>query len=149
MAFQDELAQLNHELEDTNRGVVALYVWDYAEGMQPIRLFWDAAVALDPAAVELDEGRRFPVCAPGALAGLLAGAGLADVETTGITVPARFADFDDYWTPFLGGQGPAPGYCAGLGDDARRALRDRLRAALPDGPLTLSARAWAIRATVP
>jgi SAM-dependent methyltransferase len=126
-------------------GVVAVYVWDYADGMQPIRRFWDAAVALDPAAAELDEGRRFGVCDPDRLAALFAG--LADVRTTGITVPAVFRDFDDYWTPFLGGQGPAPSYCAGLSDTARDQLRNRLRASLPDGPIPLSARAWAVRGT--
>jgi hypothetical protein len=29
-------------------GVVAAYVWDYAEGMQMMLHFWDAAGALDP-----------------------------------------------------------------------------------------------------
>ena len=41
-------------------GVVAAYVWDYAGTMELLRYFWDAAVVLDPAAYELDEGRRFP-----------------------------------------------------------------------------------------
>jgi SAM-dependent methyltransferase len=130
-------------------GVVAVYVWDYAEGMQPIRRFWDAAIALDPAAAELDEGRTFPLCRPDRLAAVFAG--LADVESTAITVPTRFREFDDYWTPFLGGQGPAPGYCAGLSDAARQRLRDRLRSTLPtaaDGSIPLSARAWAVRGTV-
>ena len=66
-------------------------------------------------------------------------------------MPTRFRDFDDYWAPFLGGQGPAPGYCAGLSDDARQRLRDRLRSTLPtaaDGSIPLSARAWAVRGTV-
>ncbi len=71
------------------RGCVAAYVWDYAEGMELIRTFSDAAVALDPAAADLDEARRFP--------------------------------------------------------SRRDALRDHLRAALPDGPIRLSARAWAVR----
>jgi SAM-dependent methyltransferase len=129
-------------------GTVAVYVWDYADGMQPIRLFWDAAAALDPAAAELDEGPRFPVCRPDRLAALLAG--FADVQSTAITVPTVFRDFDDYWTPFLGGQGPAPSYCAGLADGARQRLRDRLRSLLPaTGPIPLSARAWAVRGTVP
>jgi SAM-dependent methyltransferase len=46
----------------TPGSVAAAYVWDYAEGMAMMRYFWDAAAALDPAATELDEGRRFPVC---------------------------------------------------------------------------------------
>ena len=133
-------------------GTVAVYLWDYSGGMQPIVRFWEAAAALDPAAARLAEGLRFALCRPEPLAALLASAGLADVRGTGLTVPTRFRDFADYWTPFLGGQGPAPGYCAGLPDAARDRLRDRLRATLPydpDGSIPLTARAWAARGTVP
>jgi SAM-dependent methyltransferase len=132
-------------------GTVALYVWDYAGEMQLIRRFWDAAVALDPAARELDEAVRFPACQPEGLRALFAGAGLRDVATKAIDVPTVFANFDDYWSPFLGGQGPAPGYCMKLPEDARGALRERLRAALPaarDGKIALMARAWAVRGLV-
>jgi SAM-dependent methyltransferase len=131
-------------------GVVAAYVWDYADGMAMLRYFWDAAGALDPAAAGLDEGRRFPVCRPEPVGELWAGAGLDAVAVQAIEVPMVFTDFDDYWTPFLGGQGPAPGYVAGLPDDHRGALRDLLRARLPagaDGSIRLTARAWAVRGT--
>lgn len=133
-------------------GTVAVYVWDYARGMQFMRCFWDAAVALDSAASALDEARRFPVCEPRALEALFRGAGLATVQTRAIDVPTRFRDFDDYWRPFLGGQGPAPGYAMGLSEERRAALRERLRAALPigvDGSIDLEARAWAARGTRP
>jgi SAM-dependent methyltransferase len=130
------------------RGCVAAYVWDYAEGMELIRTFWDAAVALDPAAADLDEARRFPLCRPAPLRALFETAGLSDVEAAPIEVEAVFADFDDLWQPFLGGQGPAPGYVASLAPSGRDALRDHLRAALPDGPIALSARAWAVRGRV-
>jgi SAM-dependent methyltransferase len=133
-------------------GTVAAYVWDYAGEMQLIRRFWDAAIALDPAAAPLDEARRFPLCAPAPLTALFASAGLASIEVGALEIPTVFADFADYWTPFLGGQGPAPGYCAALSDAARTALRDHLRATLParpDGTIHLIARAWCIRATVP
>ncbi|HZS34846.1 MAG TPA: class I SAM-dependent methyltransferase [Methylomirabilota bacterium] len=129
-------------------GTVALYVWDYAGEMQLMRIFWDAAVALDPAARELDEGVRFPVCRAEPLGALFAGAALTAVETRAIDVPTVFRDFDDYWTPFLGGQGPAPGYCLSLSEPRRAALRERVRAALParpDGSIALVARAWAVR----
>lgn len=129
-------------------GEVALYVWDYAEKMELMRHFWDAAAALDPHARDLDEGRRFPVCRPQPLCGLLEAAGLGDVEVRAIDVPTVFRDFDDYWTPFLSGQAPAPGYCMSLKDDARAALRERLRLSLPirpDGSIHLVARAWAGR----
>jgi SAM-dependent methyltransferase len=134
------------------RGAVAVYVWDYAEGMELMRAFWDAAVALDPEARALDEGKRFPLCRPEPLEVLFRGAGLDDVVVRPIDVPTVFRDFDDYWSPFLGGQGPAPGYCVSLDEDRRLALRERLRAKLPvaaDGSIRLSARAWAARGTVP
>jgi SAM-dependent methyltransferase len=129
-------------------GVVAIYVWDYAGEMQLMRYFWDAATAMDPEARELDEGRRFPLCRPGPLAELARGAGLDEVETRPLDVPTAFRDFDDYWKPFLGGQGPAPGYCMSLDEERRAALRDAIRAALPvrpDGGITLMARAWAVK----
>jgi SAM-dependent methyltransferase len=132
-------------------GVVAGYVWDYAGEMQLMRRFWDAAVELDPAAADLDEGRRMAGCNPPALEALFAGAGLAEVETRAIDVPTVFAGFDDYWTPFEGGQGPAPGYCVSLPAERREALRERLRETLPaesDGSIRLIARAWAVRATL-
>ncbi|HEY7383878.1 MAG TPA: class I SAM-dependent methyltransferase [Beijerinckiaceae bacterium] len=131
-----------------SNGEVALYVWDYAGGMELMRRFWDAAVALDPRARDLDEGRRFPVCRPGPLHALFDAAGLVDIDTRAIDVPTVFRDFDDFWTPFLSGQAPAPGYCMSLGAEARAALRERLRASLPtrpDGSIHLEARAWAVR----
>jgi SAM-dependent methyltransferase len=133
-------------------GTVALYVWDYAGAMQLMRHFWDAAVALDPGAAPLDEGVRFPLCRPEALAALFGDAGLEEVATRAIDVPTTFADFDDYWSPFLGGQGPAPGYCMSLSEVQRLALREHLRASLPsdpDGRIALIARAWAVRGVVP
>ncbi len=129
-------------------GTVAAYVWDYAGQMQLMRYFWDAAVALDPSALDLDEGRRFPICQPEPLAKLFRAAGLRDVETHAIDVPTIFRDFDDYWSPFLGGQGPAPGYAMSLSEERRAELRERLRSTLPvsrDGSIHLIARAWATR----
>jgi len=137
----------------TRRGcVVAAYVWDYAGKMELMRYFWDLAVELDSNAADLDEGRRFPICQPAPLAQLFAQAGLADVEVRAIDVATRFRDFDDYWSPFLGGQGPAPGYAMSLDEERRSALRERIRSALPfekDGSIHLIARAWAVRARKP
>src|SRR5829696_3832533 len=83
---------------------VGAYVWDYAEGMELMRHFWDAAGALDPKAKELDEGRRFRLCKPEPLRRLFLSAGLEKVAVNAIEVATRFRDFDDYWSPFLGGQ---------------------------------------------
>ena len=129
-------------------GEVALYVWDYADRMEMMRAFWDAAVALDPRAGPLDEAVRFPLCRPEPLRLIFQAAGLRDVETRAIDVPTVFRDFDDYWTPFLGGKAPAPAYCMSLAEDARVALRERLRAAVPadpDNSIHLVARAWVVR----
>jgi SAM-dependent methyltransferase len=133
-------------------GTVAAYVWDYADGMQLLRRFWDAAVALDPDAGELDEGRRFPLCRRETLRSLLNDIGLERTEAQAIDVPTVFKNFDDYWSPFLGGQGPAPGYCVSLSDDRRARLRNHLQAALPvasDGTIHLRARAFAVRGVKP
>lgn len=129
-------------------GTVAAYVWDYAGEMQVIRRFWEAAVALDPAASDLDESRRFPLARPAALEQLFRGAELGEVAVWLIDVTAGFGDFDAYWTPFLGGQGPAGAYAAALDEGSRAALRDRLHAELPvepDGSIRLLARAYAVR----
>ncbi len=133
-------------------GTIAAYVWDYAGEMQLMRHFWDAAIALNLAPRDLDEGRRFPLCRPEALEALFHNAGLGQIETRAIDVRTVFRDFDDYWTPFLGGQGSAPGFATSLSEDQRAALRERIRAGLPiapDGSISLIARAWAVRGAAP
>jgi SAM-dependent methyltransferase len=132
-------------------GTIAGYVWDYAGKMELMRLFWDAAVELNPDAARMDEGARFPLCRPEGLTELFGGAGLRGVEVTAIDIPTPFASFEEYWRPFLGGQGPAPAYAMSLDETARARLRDRIRERIPvqaDGSVSLIARAWAVRATV-
>jgi SAM-dependent methyltransferase len=127
---------------------VAAYVWDYAGGMQMMRYFWDAAIALDPASAEKDQARRFPICRPEPLTELFTGARLTAVEVQPIEITTHFRDFDDYWSPFLGGQGPAPSYAMSLGEERRADFRERVQASLPsdaEGGIPLSARAWAVR----
>jgi SAM-dependent methyltransferase len=131
-------------------GTVGVYLWDYAGGMQLIRIFWDAAVELDASARDLDEGRRFGLCGPEPLRELFASAGLRHVQLRAIDVPTVFHDFEDFWEPFLGGQGPAPGYAMSLDEERRTALRELIRGRLPyepDGSIALTARAWAVRGT--
>jgi SAM-dependent methyltransferase len=153
MNFIPDQSKAISEMKRASRpnGIVGAYVWDYASGMQMMRYFWDAAVALNSSAASLDEGQRFPLCHPDPLATLFQDAGLADVTVRPIDVPTIFKNFDDYWTPFLGGQAPAPGYCISLTDDRRTELRERIRFNLPiktDGSIRLTARAWAVRGTV-
>ncbi len=133
-------------------GTIAAYVWDYAGKMELMRFFWDAAVELAPHAANMDEGVRFPLCRPDALHTLFADAGLQVVGTSAIDIPTTFANFEDYWQPFLGGQGPAPAYAMSLDEPARARLRERIRERLPvaaDGSIPLIARAWTVRGAVP
>jgi len=129
-------------------GTVAAYVWDYAEGMEFLRIFWEEAAASNSSADTVDERGRFPVCRRPALASLFQDAGLANVETASIEIATEFANFDDYWSPFLRGTGPAPAYVASLDSTGRARLEERLRQRVASGrhePIHLRARAWAAR----
>jgi SAM-dependent methyltransferase len=132
-------------------GTVAAYVWDYAEGMELLRAFWEEVVASDPRAAALDERQRFPLCRTAPLASLFRAAGLAQVESYALEIATDFAAFDEYWTPFLQGTGPAPSYVASLDPVERAALKEQLRRRLQadsDGCIRLRARAWAVRGFV-
>ena len=134
------------------RGMLAAYVWDYAEGMQFLRVFWDEAVALDPSAARLDEARRFPICQPAALVRLFEEAGLDTVTTEMLQTTTLFPDFDAFWTPFLGGTGPGPSYVATLDLDAKAKLRRSLERRLvraSGGEISLTARAFGVRGLAP
>ncbi|MGE0723693.1 MAG: class I SAM-dependent methyltransferase [Alphaproteobacteria bacterium] len=153
--FVPDRAKALSEMRRVTRpgGIVGFYVWDYpGGGIGFMRAFWTAAAALDPAAADLTEDRRFPFCTETTLVAMVRDAGLVRIASTAIEAPTVFADFDDYWRPFTLGAGPAPGYCASLPADARERLRRRLDADLPraaDGSIAMTARAWAVKATVP
>lgn len=128
-------------------GVVAVYVWDYGGEMQLLRYFWNAAVALDPAVYDLDEARRFSICHPTRLMDLFNNAGLYEVRVKAIEIRTEFKNFDDFWLPFQGGQGPAPAYLKTIDSRRRSTLREHIRKSLPvsiDGTIALVARAWAV-----
>jgi ubiquinone/menaquinone biosynthesis C-methylase UbiE len=134
-------------------GTVALYVWDMSGSVELIARFWEVATTADPSAAALAEPGRFrEICTPEALEAFFTEAGLSDVASRAIDIPTVFRDFDDYWTPFLGGQGPAPAFLASLPEPRQEAIRDELRTRLApsqDGSIRLNARAWAVRGTKP
>ena len=125
-------------------GVVSACVWDYGEGMESLRIFWDEAVSLDPAAAPKHE-RNMKLSRAGELGELWRKCGLDDVREEALVIEQRFSSFDDYWGPFLRGTGPGGAYVASLADERRRQLAARLRSRLADGPFTLKARAWCVR----
>lgn len=133
-------------------GIVAAAVWDYGGAMQMLRVFWDAVTALEPDASPRDEA-RMPLCRSGELTALWQQEGLNDVREAPLNVGLRFTSFDDFWSPFLLGQGPAGAYVESLSPDGQkaleRALRDKLLGDGPDRPIEMQARAWAVRGVVP
>jgi SAM-dependent methyltransferase len=133
-------------------GTVTAAVWDYGDGMQMLRVFWDEATAVRPDLKARDE-RFQPLCRRGELGALWRAQGLQDVAEEPLTIAQRFASFDDFWLPFLDKQGPAGAFVASLPAGDRDRIRDRLRRRLLgdglDRPLEMNARAWAVRGTVP
>jgi len=135
----------------TTGGTVAVYIWDYAGKMEFLNYFWDVVVELNPSAANLHEGHRFAKSNAEELSAAFVRAGFAEVETVPIEITTNFTGFDDYWKPFLGGQGPAPTYVLKLKNSERQKLRDALMRRLPvkeDDSILLSARAWAVKGIV-
>jgi SAM-dependent methyltransferase len=133
-------------------GTIAAAVWDYGEGMEMLRVFWDEAVALNPAADGKDE-RHMPLSRRGELTELWRRHMLENLSDKVLTIETRFSSFEDFWSPFLERQGPAGAYVATLSANDREQLRLNLRRRLlgegADRPIVLGARAWAVRGTVP
>jgi len=147
--FPDPAAAIERmRAASTKGGTVSSCVWDYSGRMEFLRLFWDAASRVDPNAILLDEGSRFPVCGRDALVELFRDAGLRDIRCEPIEIATDFASFEEYWRPFQGGPGPAPSYVASLEGDLRAELSADLERTLPteaDGSIRLTARAWCVR----
>jgi SAM-dependent methyltransferase len=135
-------------------GVVAAAIWDFRGGLVYQRLFWDTAASIDPKAGTVRD-RLFSasLALPDGLTRLFASNGLIRLERGSLTIRMDYADFDDYWQPLLGGQGPVGTYAASLRQDLRCRLEDAVRAAYlagaPNGPRSMTATAWAVRAVVP
>lgn len=128
-------------------GIIAAYVWDYADKMEFLRYFWDAAVSLNPEAKSLHEGYRFPICQAEALRTLWEGAGLKNVSVQALDTSTVFENFEAYWEIFSFGKFPAPQYLASLDEKSRQALHDAVEAAIPkqsNHSIHLIARAWAV-----
>jgi ubiquinone/menaquinone biosynthesis C-methylase UbiE len=134
------------------QGVVSACVWDYNDGMQMLRIFWDEVVALDPAMEPKDE-RHMKLSRKGQLADLWKKAGLTNVEEKPLAIDQPYTSFMDYWEPFLKGAGPGGAYVVSLPDERRKQLETRMRKRLlndrTDGPFVLKAQAWCVRGEVP
>jgi SAM-dependent methyltransferase len=131
-------------------GIIAVYVWDYAQGAGFLRRFWDVAASVDPEAANFDQARRFPMCTPDGLHELFQAAHCKRIDVKALEIVTRFENFEEYWAPFLSGQGSAPNYLVSRSQKMQAEIRDRLKSSLQSGEtesLELPARAWAVRAT--
>ncbi len=141
--MKDSVAGITEMARVTRRdGVVAACVWDHAGSQGPLRLFWDAARALDP---DVDDESDLPGTRDGQLAELFEAAGLREIEATALTVSLEHPTFDAWWEPFTRGVGPAGDYLASLDADRRTELRDGCRRSVPSEPFVIAAVAWAAR----
>ena len=152
--FIADPAKALQELRRVTRlgGAIGAYVWEYSGQARFLREFWDAAAAVDPEAVQFDQGRRFPICTPEGLRSALVEAGLENIAVRPLDIITHFKNFEDYWSPFLLGQGSGPTYLEQRDERIRTAIRERLSATLPvnpDGSIDLGARALAVRALRP
>ena len=145
---QPELALQEMRRVTVSGAMIAVYVWDYAEGARFLREFWDVAAAIDREEFAYDQAHRFPMCKSESLTKLFESASLADVTVRPLDITTRFESFDDYWQPLLTGQGSAPNYLASRDESTRSAIRERLRNSIPadpNGAIELPARGWAVR----
>jgi SAM-dependent methyltransferase len=135
-------------------GTVVAAVWDFRGGLVYQRLFWDTAAGIDPrAGIARDRLFSTPLALPDGLPKLFDAAGLNQVQRGSITIRMDYANFEDYWRPLLGGQGPVGTYVTSLPADLlcriEEAVRGAYCAGAPDGERSLTATAWAVRGIVP
>jgi SAM-dependent methyltransferase len=122
-------------------GRVAACVWDHGGRQGPLAVFWSAARELDPAV--RDESER-PGTHEGQLEGYFREVGLNDAQASLLSVRVDFADFEDWWTPFTLGVGPAGAHVAGLNSAGRATLQSACARLLPEGPFSIDASAWTV-----
>lgn len=133
---------------------VGAAVWDARGGFVANRLFFDTAAALDPRA-SLRRAKNYtrPLTKPGELAAAWRNAGLLDVVDAQISIRMEFVNFHDYWSPYLGKDGPGAEYVASLTPDERARLEAAVRDAYldgePDGPRSYAGLAWVVKGIVP
>ena len=128
-------------------GTVAACMWDISDGgMTMLETFWTAARQLDP---DVTGEQARPGVTRGDIADRFRRAGLQNVEDGELEARADYASFEDFWEPLTFEVGPAGRYLASLSAERQARIRDACRAALPDGPFSLTARAWYARGDAP
>ena len=121
-------------------GLVAASCWDFEGDRSPLAWFWDAVRQFEPEHPgEVNEaGAR-----EGQIGEYFRAAGLHDVREATVTAHVEIASFDEYWTPFTLGVGPAGAYVAALDESGKAELRAACEALFPPTPCVLDVTAWA------
>jgi SAM-dependent methyltransferase len=141
--MSDPVAGLAEMGRVTRRGGgVATCVWDHAGGQSPLSPFWDAARVLEPG---VDDESGLAGAREGHLAELFEAAGFREIHATTVTATVEHRTFEEWWTPFTFGIGPAGAFVAGLSKDRQTELSELCRERLPEAPFSITARAWAAR----
>ena len=134
-------------------GTLEAAAWDFRGGLVYQRILWDTAAGIDPvAAATRDRIFGNALAKPEGMRDLWQAAGLRRIERHSVTVRMDFADWGDYWTPLLAGQGPVGSYVAGLDPEMRERVATAVRAAFlsgdVDGPRSLTATSWVVTGVV-
>jgi SAM-dependent methyltransferase len=153
MMFVPQPERAASEMKRVTRpgGTISACTW-HRDELELTSIFWEEACKLDPGA---DARAQRPKHSnrEGQLTALWRSAGLVDVEETAITMQLPFNSFNDFWDPHLRGVAPQGAYVASLTQERREALRNalhsRVLAGRKDGAFTLTAKALAVRGTVP
>lgn len=130
-------------------GLVAAYVWDFAEELSPSAPLRRALRRLgaDVPGIPGTEASRLE-----ALRALFLEAGLEQIETRTVDVCLAYADFTDFWESQTPDYQPTTKIIAQMKPSERTRLMHAVQAALPAGPngsIEYCARANAIKARVP
>ena len=144
IAFDHALAEQRRVVR--SGGTIAAYVWDYADGYEFARRFWDAALSIDPRAAAYDPGRKATICREQNLHEALVAAGCTGVETCVFDDSGEFPSREAYWHAFDARQGSTFDYLSLLTDEQRLRLQASLLSTMnPHGPVKLKIRALAVK----
>jgi SAM-dependent methyltransferase len=130
-------------------GVIAGYVWDFAAELGPASLIRSGLhqVGVKPPPVPGTEDSRLE-----ALTSLFARGNLRDIATRTVDVTISFPDFNEFGRSQTPSYSPMGKIIEGLSETDREKASEWVRAKLPVGPdgrITCSARANAIKARAP
>jgi len=120
-------------------GRVAACVWDHAGERGPLTPFFQVARELDPSRRHDGAGSG-----DGELQRLASDAGLHDLVASELEVHVHYDTFEQWWTPYTSGVGPAGALVASMDEGQREELRLLALLRMPVAPFAVHATAWCV-----